>query len=52
MVNAIKYANELPNLESKIQGVRDEVRELEDKKMAAELIYLTYKIKLPIQEKC
>jgi hypothetical protein len=51
MVNAIKYADELPSLESKVQGVRDEVREL-DKKMAAKLIYLTYKIKLPIQGKC
>jgi transposase len=32
MVNAIKYANELPNVESKVQGLRHEVRELEDKK--------------------
>ena len=32
IVNAIKYANELPHLQSEVQRLRDEVQDLEDKK--------------------
>jgi hypothetical protein len=52
IVNAIKYANELPHLQSEVQRLRDEVQDLEDKKdrcKADLLIYLTCKLKFLIQ---